>query len=75
MQTITLHADKNAIDKILEFISANNLNIKIDKQDKIKDEVLDTIEQIKKGTMKTYTFDEIKTFTDDLLRSKGANLW
>ena len=75
MQTITLHADKNTIDKLLEFISANNLNIKIDKQDKIKDEVLDTIEQIKKATMKTYTFDEIKTFTDDLLRSKGANLW
>ncbi|MCZ6133666.1 hypothetical protein O6B42_07270 [Campylobacter ureolyticus] len=74
MQTITLHADKNAIDKILEFISANKLNIKIDKQDKIKDEVLDTIEQVKKGTMKTYTMDEIKTFTDDLLRSKGANL-
>lgn len=72
MQTITLHADKNTIDKLLEFISANNLNIKIDKQDKIKDEILDTIEQVKKGTMKTYTFDEIKTFTDELLRSKGA---
>ena len=75
MQTITLRADKNTIDKLLEFISANNLNIKIDKQDKIKDEVLDTIEQVKKGTMKTYTMEEIKTFTDDLLRSKGANLW
>ena len=64
MQTITLHADKNTIDKLLDFISVNNLNIKIDKQDKIKDEVLDTIEQVKKGTMKTCSFDEIKTFTD-----------
>ena len=52
MQTITLHADKNTIDKLLEFISANKLNIKIDKQDKIKDEVLDTIEQLKKARRK-----------------------
>ncbi len=72
MQTITLHADKNTIDKLLDFISVNNLNIKIDKQDKIKDEVLDTIEQVKKGTMKTYSFDEIKTFTDELLESLKA---
>ena len=49
MQTITVRADKNTIDKLLEFVSANNLNIKIDKQDKIKDEVLDTIEQLKKA--------------------------
>lgn len=69
MQTITLHADKNTIDKLLEFISANKLNIKIDKQDKIKDEVLDTIEQIKKGTMKTYTFDYSLKRTDELLKS------
>ncbi|MCZ6159400.1 hypothetical protein [Campylobacter ureolyticus] len=69
MQTITLHADKNTIDKLLEFISANKLNIKIDKQDKIKDEVLDTIEQIKKGTMKTYTFDDSLKRTDELLKS------
>ncbi|MDU7070936.1 hypothetical protein [Campylobacter ureolyticus] len=72
MQTITLHADKNTIDKLLDFISVNNLNIKIDKQDKIKDEVLDTIEQVKKGTMKTCSFDEIKTFTDELLESLKA---
>lgn len=72
MQTITLHADKNAIDKILEFISTNKLNIKIDKQDKIKDEVLDTIEQVKKGTMKTYSFDESLKRTDELLESLKA---
>ncbi|MCZ6156440.1 hypothetical protein O6B72_06400 [Campylobacter ureolyticus] len=69
MQTITLRADKNTIDKLLEFVSANNLNIKIDKQDNIKDEVLDTIEQLKKGTMKTYTFDNSLKRTDELLKS------
>ncbi len=71
MQTITLRADKNTIDKLLEFISANNLNIKIDKQDKIRDE-LDAIEQLKKGTMKTYAFDDSLKRTDELLESLKA---
>lgn len=52
MQTITLHADKNTIDKLLEFISANNLNIKIDKQDKIKNELLKDINDYKNGKLK-----------------------
>lgn len=51
MQTITLHADKNTIDKLLEFISANKLNIKIDKQDKIKDELLKDINDYKNGKL------------------------
>ncbi|MCZ6135547.1 hypothetical protein [Campylobacter ureolyticus] len=51
MQTITLHADKNTIDKLLEFISANNLNIKIDKQDKIRDELLKDINDYKNGKL------------------------
>lgn len=71
MQTITLRADKNTIDKLLEFISANNLNIKIDKQDKIRDE-LDAIEQLKKGTMKTYAFDYSLKRIDELLKSLKA---
>lgn len=65
-------ADKNTIDKLLEFVSANTLNIKIDKQDKIKDEVLDTIKQIKKGMMKTYIFDESLKRTDELFKSLKA---
>ncbi|AKT91335.1 hypothetical protein CUREO_1516 [Campylobacter ureolyticus RIGS 9880] len=52
MQTITLHADKNTIDKLLEFISANKLNIKIDKQDKIKNELLKDIDDYKNGKLK-----------------------
>ncbi|MCZ6172693.1 hypothetical protein [Campylobacter ureolyticus] len=73
MQTIKkLHIDKNMVNELLEFINANNLNIKTDKQDKIKDEVLDTIEQIKKGTMKTYIFDESLKRTDELLKSLKA---
>ncbi|MDU5325849.1 hypothetical protein [Campylobacter ureolyticus] len=51
MQTITLHADKNTIDKLLEFISANKLNIKIDKQDKIRDELLKDINDYKNGKL------------------------
>ena len=51
MQTITLHADKNTIDKLLEFISANKLNIKIDKQDKIKNELLKDINDYKNGKL------------------------
>lgn len=72
MQNMDLRTDKDTVNKLLEFINAYNLNSKIDKQDKIKDEVLDTIEQVKKGTMKTYTMEEIKTFTDELLESLKA---
>lgn len=52
----------------MEFVSANTLNIKIDKQDKIKDDN----QANKKSMMKTYIFDESLKRTDELFKSLKA---
>lgn len=77
MQTITLQAEKSVIDEILEFIKDKNAKFIIEKDDdlsnltfdEIKAEVKDTIEQIENGTMKLYTMEEIRTYTDKIINS------
>lgn len=77
MQTITLQAEKNVIDEILEFIKDKNAKFIIEKDDdlpnltfdEIKAEVKDTIEQIENGTMELYTMEEIRTYTDKIINS------
>lgn len=77
MQTITLQAEKSVIDEILEFIKDKNAKFIIEKDDdlsnltfdEIKAEVNDTIEQIENGTMKLYTMEEIRTYTDKIINS------
>lgn len=77
MQTITLQAEKNVIDEILEFIKGKNAKFIIEKDDdfsnltfdEIKAEVKDTIEQIENGTMELHTMEEIRTYTDKIINS------
>ena len=77
MQTITLQAEKSVIDEILEFIKDKNAKFIIEKDhdlpnltfNEIKAEVKDTIEQIENGTMKLYTMEEIRTYTDKIINS------
>lgn len=80
MQTIIIQtkADKSIIKAIKTLILASDKDVIISDHylsknlDEIRAEVKDTIEQIKKGTMELYTFEESYQRTDELLKRLEA---
>lgn len=72
MQTLTIRADENALNEIKALIKDKSLKVKFDyptkSLDEIRAEVRNTIEQIKKGTMKLYTQDEYNQEMDNFFK-------
>lgn len=67
IKTLILASDKDAIFRGESF-EAHDDGFKEHKSlDEIRAEVKDTIEQIEKGTMKLYTKQEIKDYTDSVI--------
>lgn len=78
MQTITIQGNQQEINKLINLIKDNKLNLDFETTrslDDIRAEIEDTREQIKNGTMKLYTFDEVMEHTNEILRAKGAKIW
>ncbi|NLK67412.1 MAG: hypothetical protein GX282_08070 [Campylobacteraceae bacterium] len=77
MQTITIQGNQQEINKLINLIKDNKLNLDFETTrslDDIRAEIEDTREQIKNGTMKLYTFDEVMEHTNEILRAKGAKI-
>lgn len=77
MQTITLQAEKNVINKILDFAKDNELKITINQNDnlptlsddEIYKEVLKRSKEIHNGTAELLSLDEFKKDMDEFLKT------